>query len=333
MDMRKLGANGPLVNPLGYGAMSFSDFYGPTDTAESHAILDMARDNGVNHLDTANVYGPMKSELAIGSYFQANPAAKSEFVIATKASIKRREDGPGNVFDNSPEHLEAELDKSLERMGIDAVDLFYIHRREADRPIEDVAETMGKIVAKGKAKSIGFSEISPASLRRAHAVHPVAAVQSEYSLQTRLPELGMLQTCAELGVAFVAFSPVGRSYLTDTPLSYEAVQELPFLKVNPRFSADNYPRNIAETDKLRALAAEMGMSTAGLANAWVLAKGDHIITIPGTRSTTHFTEILDANTRSLTKDEVAKVEEVLPVGWCHGDRYSVGQWTGPECYC
>jgi len=226
MKHRTIGKNGPKIHPIGYGAMSFSNFYGPTNETESHAILDMSMELGVNHLDTSNVYGMGASESALGSYLARKPEAKDFFVIATKAAITRDPETDRRYFDNSLAHFEEELDKSLTRMGVESVDLFYCHRRDADVPIEDVAGTMGQLVAKGKARAIGFSEIAPTSLRRAHAEHPVAAVQSEYSLSVRSPEMGLVQTCKELGVALVAFSPVGRSLLTDNPLSFEVSQTL-----------------------------------------------------------------------------------------------------------
>lgn len=333
MQSRQLGKNGPHVHPIGIGAMSFSNFYGTTNEKESHAILDAAVAAGVTHIDTANVYGMGTSETVIGSYLKANPAAKDHFIIATKGSITRNPDGPGNIFNNSAGHLEAELEGSLKRMGIEAVDLYYVHRRDPAVPIEEVTETLGRLVKSGKAKSIGFSEIAPTSLRRAHAVHPVAAVQSEYSLSTRSPELGLVQTCAELGTAMVAFSPVGRSLLTDTPLSHDAVQDLPFLLNNPRFMEPNYTANIAAIAPFQALAAEMGLSTAGLAIAWLLAQGDHIIPIPGTRSVSHFEQLLEGAHRPLGDSDLAAINAVLPVGWAHGDRYSAVQWNGPEKYC
>ncbi len=333
MQHRRLGQDGPFVHPLGIGAMSFSNFYGPTTEVDSHAILDAAVAAGVTHIDTSNVYGMGTSETVIGTYLKANPSARDHFSIATKGGITRNPNGPGNVFNNSPEHLQAELEGSLKRMGVEAVDLYYVHRRDASVPIEEVTETMAALVKSGKAKSIGFSEIAPTTLRRAHAVHPVAAVQSEYSLSTRSPEMGLLQTCAELGVALVAFSPVGRSFLTDTPLTYAAAQELPFLTHNPRFMQPNYDANIAAVAPFQALAAEIGMSTAGLAIAWVLAQGDHVIPIPGTRSLTHFAQLLEGAERTLTPEELATIARILPVGWAHGDRYSAAQWNGPERYC
>ncbi|MDJ0627043.1 MAG: aldo/keto reductase [Rhodobacter sp.] len=317
---------------MGYGAMSFSDFYGMTTEAESHAILDAALDAGVTHIDTANVYGMGRSERAIGSYLRARPEARGVFTIATKAAIAR-DAGGRRYFDNSATHLEAELDKSLRKLGVEAVDLFYVHRRDPKVPIEEVTGTLAQLVEAGKTRAIGFSEIAPSSLRRAVAVHPVAAVQSEYSLSTRSPELGLVQTCAELGVALVAFSPVGRSLLTDRPLSLEAVQELGFLKPNPRFMEPNYSANIAATDGFRRLAAEMGMPAAGLAVAWLLAQGDHVLPIPGTRSVSHFRELVTGTGIDLSPEDLNRIEKVLPVGWAHGDRYSADQWVGPERYC
>lgn len=333
MKLRRLGPNGPPVHPVGIGAMSFSNFYGPTDEAASHAILAAARNAGVSHIDTANVYGMGTSETVIGTYLKANPEAKVFFKIATKGAITRNPNGVGNIFDNSAKHLQSELEGSLTRLGVEAVDLYYVHRRDPSVPIEDVTETLAGFVKSGKAKAIGFSEIAPSSLRRAHGVHPVAAVQSEYSLSTRSPEMGLVQTCAELGVAMVAFSPVGRSLLTDTPLSYAAIQSLSFLVNNPRFMEPNYSANIAAIAPFQALAADMGLSTAGLAIAWILAQGDHILPIPGTRSIAHFEQLLEGADRLLTPGELQAIEQVLPIGWAHGDRYSTAQWNGPERYC
>lgn len=327
LPTRKIGSQS--VSALGIGAMSFGDFYGPTTEENSFAILDAAMEAGVTHIDTANVYGMGRSERAIGTWLAANPGVRDGLHIATKGAITRDAEGK-RFFDNSPEHLEAELDKSLAKLGVDHVDLYYIHRRQADRPIEEATEALAALVKKGKTRAIGFSEIAPSSLRRAAAVHPIAAVQSEYSLATRAPELGLVQTCAELGCALVAFSPVARSFLTDTPLSTDAVADLPFLSVNPRFMAPNYAANIAATDRFRALAAEMGVPSAALAIAWVMARGDHVVPIPGTRSTAHFAQLVQGAKMSLNADDIARIEAVLPVGWAYGDRYSADQWIGPE---
>lgn len=317
---------------FGVGAMSFGNFYGPTTEANSHAILDAAMEQGVSHIDTSNVYAMGGSETAIGTFFNARGnAAKDHFHIATKAGITRDADG-NRVFRNDLEHLESELDQSLARMGVEAVDLMYIHRRQADMPIEDATGALARLVEKGKAKSIGFSEIAPSSLRRAAKTHPIAAVQSEYSLSTRAPELGLIQTCAELGTALVAFSPVGRSLLTDTPLSAEVIPTLPFLSSNPRFLAPNYAENIRITDAFRALAKDMGEPTAALAIAWLLHQGDHVVPIPGTRSVAHFNDLVRGTQIKLTSEDLSRIDTILPVGWAYGDRYADAQWVGPERY-
>lgn len=332
MQARKLGSSGPETSALGIGAMSFSNFYGPTNEAESHAILAAALDLGVSHLDTSNIYGMGGSETVIGTFLKQTPGARDKFQIATKAAITKDAEGK-RFYDNSLSHLEAELDKSLVRMGVDHVDLFYIHRRQAEMPIEDATEALAALVKKGKTRSIGFSEIAPASLRRAAAVHPIAAVQSEYSLSTRAPELGLVQACADLGTALVAFSPVGRSLLTNTPLSKAAVASLPFLSGNPRFQEPNLTANLKITDGYRALAADMGVSAAALSIAWLLHQGDHVLPIPGTRSVEHFRQLVAGCELSLSAEDLARIEAVLPVGWAHGDRYNADQWVGPERFC
>lgn len=332
MQTREMGRNGARISPIGIGAMSFSNFYGPTDEAASHAILGAGMELGVTHIDTSNIYGAGGSETVIGTFLKARPEAREFFHIATKAGITRDADG-NRFYDNSAAHLEAELDKSLARMGVDHVDLFYIHRRDADLPIEEATANLAGLIDKGKTRAIGFSEIAPSSLRRAAAVHPIAAVQSEYSLSTRSPDLGLVQACAELGTALVAFSPVGRSLLTDNPLPKQAIPDLPFLKGNPRFMEPNLSANLAITDRFRALAAEMGVPAAALAIAWLLHRGDHVIPIPGTRSVGHFRELVAGCDLSLSAEDLARIETVLPVGWAHGDRYNADQWIGPERYC
>ncbi|WP_424985687.1 aldo/keto reductase [Microbulbifer sp. S227A] len=334
MQSRKLGRDGPEISAIGIGAMSFADFYGPTNEAESHAILDAALDFGITHLDTANVYGMGKSESAIGSYLAGRGRGTRErFTIATKASITSDRETGRRVFDNSKHHLTQELDASLKRLGTDAVDLFYVHRRDPSLEIEEVTETLAGLVRAGKTRAIGFSEIAPSSLRRAMAVHPVAAVQSEYSLATRFPDLGLVQTCADLGVALVAFSPVGRGLLTDRPHGAEAIAGMPFLRGNPRFVEPNLSTNLATTQAFRALAADMGCSAAALAIAWVLTRGDHVVPIPGTRSVAHLAELAAGAELRLSDSDLARIDTVLPVGWAHGDRYSAEQWVGPERYC
>ncbi|WP_319824489.1 aldo/keto reductase [Thalassovita sp.] len=332
MKLRELGRTGPEISALGVGAMSFAEFYGPTTEENSFAILRAALEAGVSHIDTSNVYGMGRSEKAIGRFLRDNPGARDRFHIATKAAITKDADGK-RCYDNSLAHLEAELDKSLQKLGTDCVDLFYVHRRQADMPIEEAAGNLAILKQKGKTRGIGFSEIAPQSLRRAATECHVDAVQSEYSLSTRAPELGLVQACADLGTALVAFSPVGRAFLTDDPIPLDRVPELDFLRVNPRFIEPNYSANIAATDPFRAYAADLGVPAASLAIAWVLSRGEHLFAIPGTRSTAHFAELVQGATLDLTADQLAEIERILPVGWAAGDRYSVGQWVGPERYC
>jgi len=333
MQKRLLGQAKTPVSAMGYGAMSFSDFYGATDDEKSYAILDRCLDLGITHIDTSNVYGLGMSETRIGAYLaKQGKQAQDFFTIATKAGIASKPDGT-RYFDNSMAHLESELDKSLQRLGVEQVELLYVHRREAAIPIEEVAESLATLVKKGKTRQIGFSEIAPTSLEIANEVHPVAAVQSEYSLATRSPEMGLVQKTAQLGTALVAFSPIGRSLLTDHPLSYEACQNLAFMKVNPRFQEDTYSRNIQASNAFRALASDMGISASGLSIAWLLAQGDHVLPIPGTRSVEHLNELASGVDLALSPSDLEAIEKVLPIGWCHGDRYAHGQWKGPEKYC
>lgn len=270
-----------------------------------------------------------RSENVIGKWLKARSGA-APFTIASKVGITR---DPENRFNNSPEHLTQSLDDSLARLGVEAIDLYYVHRRDARFEIEEVTETMAGFVKAGKVKAIGYSEIAPSSLRRAHAVHPIAAVQSEYSLSTRSPELGLTQACAELGTSLVAFSPVGRALLTDRPHSAQSVAGLDFLRPNPRFIEPNLSANLEYNAKFCALAADMGVPAASLAIAWVLHQGDEVIAIPGTRKVAHLQELVTGGTLELSAEDVVRIEAVLPIGWAHGDRYSVGQWAGPERYC
>ena len=329
MKQRKLGQDGPNVGAVGYGAMSFTDFYGPTDDANAPKVLDACLEMGITHIDTSNAYGMGRSETVIGDWLRARGGA-SPFTIATKVGITR---DPEHRFNNSPEHLTESLDASLKRLGVEAIDLYYVHRRDTRHEIEAVTETMAGFVKAGKIKAIGYSEIAPSSLRRAHAVHPIAAVQSEYSLSTRAPEMGLKQTCAEIGASLVAFSPVGRALLTDRPHNLATAQSLPFLANNPRFMEPNLSANLAYNAKFRALAADMGVPTATLAIAWVLHQGEEVCAIPGTRNLMHLEEVAKGGGLDLSAEDIARVEEILPIGWTHGDRYSAAQWVGPERYC
>ena len=330
MKTTTLGTSGPVISQFGLGAMSFAGIYGEASEAEAFAVLDACAAAGVSHIDTAAAYGAGRSEEMIGQWLAARHGARDRTTIATKAAF--RTEGDKRFLSNDPVWMEAKLDQSLKLLGVEAVDLFYAHRLEPGRAVEEVAGEMGRLVEKGKAKSIGFSEIAPSTLRRAVTAYPVAAVQSEYSLSTRYPELGLVQTCAELGVALVAFSPVGRTLLTDTPFADAALQAIPFLKTNPRFQSPNYEANLKIASGFRAVAAEMGEPAAALAIAWLVAQGDHVIPIPGTKNTAHLAELLRGMELALTAADLAAIDAALPVGWAHGDRYSEAQWAGPEKY-
>ncbi len=330
MRQRRLGKDGPLVSEIGLGCWSFAGAYGPTDEAESHETLGTALDLGINFLDTANVYGNGVSEQVIGSFIKGDA---SRFVIATKAGIYRNPETNVRSFNNSPEHLREELEKSLRRLGVEHVALYYIHRRESERPIEDVMETLVRFKDEGKIGGIGFSEIAPTSLRRAHAVHPVTAVQNEYSLWTRYPELGLIQACQDLDVAFVPFSPLARGMLGQKSPDPATFADADFRRETPRFTEPNFSANVNEIDKFRKYAADKGTTTVALAMAWTLAQGEHLIPIPGTRTSDHLKDCANGAELKLTSEDLAEIEKILPAGFAHGDRYSVNQWVGAERYC
>ena len=332
MKYMPLGQSGDKVSVMGFGAMSFVDFYGPVDEQQSHKVLEKALELGIDNLDTSNAYGSGLSESRIGSFLKKFGSKKQDlFKIATKAGITRSPDGR-RYFDNSLGHLELELDMSLKRLGLEQVDLFYVHRKDKDTEIEEVTESLAKLIKKGKIKQFGFSEIAPTSLERASNVHPVAAVQSEYSLATRYPELGLLQKCLSLGTTLVAFSPVGRSILTDNPHNRARAEKMPFLKNNPRFMSPNLEKNVEVTEGFRLFARERGYSAASLSIAWLLSQGPHILPIPGTRNPKRLEELVQGIYLKLTEDDLREIEKLLPVGWAHGDRYSTEQWVGPERY-
>lgn len=316
MQQRQLGAGGPMVSAIGLGCLSFGGLFGATNRAESLACLDAAWEAGINFLDVANIYGNGLSEEVIGEWLRSRPHRP---VIATKASIVS---GPNRRVDNSPAHLRAELEGSLKRLGVERVDLFYMHRHEQARPIEEVAETMAALIREGKIGGYGLSEIAPYTLRRAHAVHPVMAVQNEYSLWTRQPDLGLIQACAELGVAFVPFSPLARGVFGDPMLDPDLHDLGPFRCQIPRFSPENWPKNRQKLLEFQALASRMGHHPSALALAWCLHRGPHLVPIPGTRSADHLKAWAKADEIILTPGDMAAIEAVLPVGWAYGDRYN-----------
>ncbi len=327
MHKRRLGQDGPMVGAVGLGCMSFGGMYGPTDEATSHTTLKRALDLGVDHLDTAFIYGEGISESYIGSFLKRNPA---KFTIATKGGIVI---GPPRGVDNSPAYLRECIETSLTRLGVEHVELYYIHRRDPAIPIEDVMGTLSRFREEGKIGAIGFSEISPASLRRAAAIHPVAAVQSEYSLWTRLPELGLLQACRELGTAFVAFSPVGRGMFARDIPDQSRFAKGDFRFRNPRFVDPNYSYNRAYLERFRDFALGRGWSPAALAIAWTLAQGEHVMPIPGTRTPDHLAELAEGADIALSAADLAEIEAILPIGFAAGDRYSDAQYNNVERYC
>ena len=330
METRRLGQDGPEVGMIGLGCWSFAGAYGPTDQAESHRTLARALELGVDFLDTANVYGNGVSEEVIGAFIKAHP---DRFKIATKGGIYRPPETNKRTFDNSAEHLRSALEASLRRLGVDYVDLYYIHRRDPKLPIEDVMETLVRFKEEGKIGGIGFSEISPTSLRRAHAVHPVMAVQSEYSLWTRQPELGMVQTAKALSVTFVPFSPLGRGMFSTMPPAPDAFGSLDFRKHNPRFLEPNFSDNLKAIQPFKDLAADLGATPAALAIAWVLKRDQGHIPIPGTRSPAHLEELASAADLSLEPGTMAEIDKILPPGFAYGHRYSDAQQIGAELYC
>jgi aryl-alcohol dehydrogenase-like predicted oxidoreductase len=328
MKQRQLGKGGPMVGEVGLGAMSFGGIFGATDEDTSHRALDKALDLGMTHIDTALIYGPLISEEVIGAYLKKNPAAKSRFSIATKGGFRINPRG----ISNEAGFLRECLDGSLRRLGVDHVDLYYIHRRDQSIPIEDVTETLAGFVREGKIGGIGYSEIAPSSLERAASVHHIRAVQSEYSLLTRQPELGLLQACERLGAAFVAFSPLSRGILGDVVLDPKTFPD-EFRRNMPRFSADNYPRNMAYIERFKAFASARGWNPATLTNAWVMHRGSHIIPIPGTRTADHLAQNAAASDITLSAADMAKIETILPAGFAHGHRYSEEQQKSSELYC
>jgi len=313
MQYRKLGSL--KVSALGLGCMGMSEFYGPADEHESIATIRRALDRGVNLLDTADMYGRGHNEQLVG---RAIRGRRDQVVLATKFGIRRGE-GLDRGVDSSPEYARQAIEASLRRLGVDHVDLYYLHRRNPAVPIEDTVGAMAALVEAGKVRQIGLSEVNADTLRRAHAVHPVAALQSEYSLWTRNVEAEILPAARELGVTLVAYSPVGRGFLTGTIASTEGLAADDFRRFNPRFQGDNLARNLRLVDTVRRVAAEVGCTPVQLALAWLLAKGDDILPIPGTKRVKYLEENLGAVDVTLTAEQVRVLDEALPAA--AGDRY------------
>ena len=318
MELRTLG-QGLQVSALGLGCMGMSQSYGPVDDDEAVATLRRAVELGVTMFDTADMYGPFTIERLVG---KALAGRRDEVVIATKFGQERREDGSFVGINGRPEYVHRACDASLGRLGVDHVDLYYQHRVDAEVPVEETWGAMGELVAAGKVRFLGISEASPATVRRAHAVHPVSASQNEYSMFSRDPEDALLPTLRELGIALVAYSPLGRGFLSGEVTSREQFAEGDIRRHSPRFQGDNFEKNLAVVDKVRDLARQKEVTPGQLALAWVLAQGSDVVAIPGTKHVAYLEENLAAAEVHLGEDDLAAIDDVAPTGVAAGERYT-----------
>ncbi|CAE6917035.1 Aldo-keto reductase [Pseudomonas marincola] len=322
MKQRQLGSNGPLVSALGLGCMGMSDFYVTgLDEQESIATLHLALEMGINLLDTADAYGPHTNELLLG---KALKGKREQAFIATKFGLLRDAENPHKRgVSGRPEYIRKAIEGSLQRLGTDYIDLYYQHRIDPEVPIEESVSAMAQLVSEGKVRYIGLSEVAPATLARAHKVHPITAVQSEYSLWTRDPESnGVLAKCRELGVGFVPYSPLGRGFLTGALKSPEDFAEDDYRRFTPRFQGENFQRNLQLVAQIEEMAADKGVQPSQLALAWVLAQGDDIVPIPGTKRRRYLQANCAALDISLSADELSAINAIFPADAVAGDRYS-----------
>jgi aryl-alcohol dehydrogenase-like predicted oxidoreductase len=318
MEQRTLGGQGLVVSALGLGCMGMSQSYGPGDDQESVATIHRALDLGMTFLDTADVYGPFTNERLVG---RAITGRRDEVVLATKFGNQRLDDGR-RVVNGKPDYVRQACDASLERLGVDHIDLYYQHRVDRSVPVEDTWGAMAELVQAGKVRYLGISEAAPATVRRAHAVHPVSAGQYEWSLFTRDLEDEVLPALRELGIGVVAYSPLGRGFLSGRITSPDDFGEDDFRRNHPRFTGENFARNLELVDRVRELAASKGATPSQLAIAWVLAQGDDVVPIPGTKRRSYLEENLGALDVELTPEDLAAIEEVTPRGSVAGARYN-----------
>ncbi|HTW56465.1 MAG TPA: aldo/keto reductase [Thermoplasmata archaeon] len=318
MQTRRLGSRGPVVSAIGLGCMGMSQSYGSPNETESLATIARALELGVNFLDTADIYGPFTNEELVG---RAIRGRRDDVVLATKCGLVPGTAGRSNGRDGSPAHIRAACDASLKRLGVRTIDLYYLHRVDPNTPIEESVRAMASLVRDGKVRHLGLSEVSAETLRRAQAVHPITAVQSEYSLWTRDPEDGILAACRELGVGFVPFSPLGRGFLAGTVRSLEGLPSTDFRRTLPRFAEGNLERNLALADRLGPIAAEVGCTPAQLALAWVLAQGDDVVPIPGTKRVRYLEENVAAAGLTLSRAVLDRLAGLFARGAAAGERY------------
>jgi aryl-alcohol dehydrogenase-like predicted oxidoreductase len=318
MEKRRLGTGGPEVSAIGLGCMGMSEFYGSTDEQESIATINHALDRGVCFLDTADMYGSGRNEELVG---RAIKSRRDEVFLATKFGNVRGPNGEFGGVRGDPEYVAQACDASLQRLGVDVIDLYYQHRVDVNVPIEETVGAMAQLVDEGKVRFLGLSEAAPDTIRKAHRTHPITAVQTELSLWSRDAEAGVLPAVRELGIGYVAYSPLGRGFLTGQITSPEDFPEDDFRRFHPRFTGDNFQRNIALVREVEAMAREKGCATAQLALAWVLAQGEDVVPIPGTKRIKYLDENIAALDVKLSEEDLRRLDEILPPGAAAGERY------------